>query len=399
MALRGDQINAVSSSVSLTTLSHSSTGDLYQVPPQPILPIEIVEEIISNLPVKFLSQLRCICKSWNSLISDPKFTRRHLRRSNRRILIVRFMNRSRDINYMSYPLPSILKAVTTGGMQLDNPREYGNRNYSIIGSCDGIICRCNFSHELGHSFVVWNPSINKFWELTPLEKPMLEDCDGGRAFHSYGFGYDQLSNSFKLVVIFHYKCCSGSYKSHVMVHTLGSNFWRKIEEFPGIPYCASGNNGICVSGAINWLARGTAGIISLNLGKESYKEFLQPDYGIKVHNLTMEIVRDCLCILTNSKDVWIMKEYGNTKSWTKLFSFPSYFLRDWFPYHRAYGSICVLEDDESLFYSDSGIDIFSYKNGTFRSSSELENPALIKDTQAGIMDMYVEIESLISPLP
>ncbi|XP_057440634.1 F-box/kelch-repeat protein At3g23880-like [Lotus japonicus] len=344
-------------------------------PPQPILPIEIVEEIIIRLPVKFISQLRCVCKSWNALISDPKFARRHLRRFNRRILIVRFENS----HFMSYPLPSVLNAATTGGTRLDNPLKYGNRDYSIIGSCDGIICCSNFSIELGHSFVVWNPSIRKLWELPPLENRVI--------VHSYGFGYDHLLDRFKLVVIW-----PRGYKTHFMVHTLGSNSWRRIQDSPCIPYWASRDYGKFVSGAVNWLTSdGDDGfnfghcIISLDLGKESYQEFLQPDYGIKVYYLTMDVMRDCLCLLANWQDVWVMKEYGNNESWTKLFRLPPSNSFSKIPYYLGNLAVYVSEDYRSLLG-------YNYENGTFRSFDLENKPGKIKD-------MYVEIESLISPCP
>jgi hypothetical protein len=37
------------------------------------------------------------------------------------------------------------------------------------------------------------------------------------------------------------------------------------------------------------------------------------------------VLRDCLCILAHSdtsSDVWLMKEYGNKDSWTKLLCVP-----------------------------------------------------------------------------
>ncbi|XP_057438510.1 F-box/kelch-repeat protein At3g23880-like [Lotus japonicus] len=392
MELGDDQNDAVSSppsTVTLTSLSisDSSTGDIHHAPPpqpqHPIFPVEIVEEIIIRFPVKFLSQLRCVCKSWNALISDPKFARRHLRRLNRRILLVHLRNRSHENHFVSYPLTSVLKPVTTGGTQIDSPLDY-----LIIGSCDGIICCFKFSHKSGYSFVVWNPSIRKFWELPPLENLLLEDCDAdAHTFPSYGFGYDHLSDSFKVIVIFYYVCLA---ETHVMVHTLGSNSWRRIQDSPCIPYWGCCHNGKFVSGAVNWLTgdgedgfnRGH-GIISLDLGKESYQEFLQPDYGIEVDYLTMGVMRDCLCLLANS-DVWVMKEYGNNDSWTKLFSLPSDFWHACCPYILGCNSLCVLEDDETIFFQYRNLDIYNYKSGTFRSSALEYKPGLIEGMYFGI---------------
>ncbi|KAK2406996.1 F-box/kelch-repeat protein [Trifolium repens] len=50
------------------------------------IPFDLVEEILCRLPVKFLLQLRCVCKSWNSLISHHKFAKKHLSMSTTRRL-------------------------------------------------------------------------------------------------------------------------------------------------------------------------------------------------------------------------------------------------------------------------------------------------------------------------
>jgi len=60
------------------------------------------------------------------------------------------------------------------------------------------------------------------------------------------------------------------------------------------------------------------------LGKESYQEISQPDYG-KPNNLTLGIMKDCLCVFSRSDsliEVWLMKEYGNKESWIKLIHLP-----------------------------------------------------------------------------
>jgi len=48
------------------------TGSLTSSPPLPTLAFDLIAEILCRLPVKLLLQLRCLCKSFNSLISDRK---------------------------------------------------------------------------------------------------------------------------------------------------------------------------------------------------------------------------------------------------------------------------------------------------------------------------------------
>jgi hypothetical protein len=50
----------------------------------PTLPFDIVAKILCMLPVKLLMQVQRLCKSFNSIISDPKFAKKHLRLSTKR---------------------------------------------------------------------------------------------------------------------------------------------------------------------------------------------------------------------------------------------------------------------------------------------------------------------------
>ena len=47
------------------------------------LPDELITEVLSFLPVRSLMRLKCVCKSWKTLISDSTFVKLHLKRSAR----------------------------------------------------------------------------------------------------------------------------------------------------------------------------------------------------------------------------------------------------------------------------------------------------------------------------
>jgi hypothetical protein len=151
----------------ISTLTSLSSDNLLCVSPLPTLPFDLVKEILCRLPVKLLCQLRCICKSWNSLISDSKFAKKHLSMSTTRRL--HFLNYSpplRKYIMTSCPLNDIFTScvMSTNITQLEYPLNNRDEDYSldlIVGSCNGIICLARDSLVL-----LWNPSIRKVWHIS-----------------------------------------------------------------------------------------------------------------------------------------------------------------------------------------------------------------------------------------
>jgi F-box interacting protein len=232
--------------------------------------------------------------------------------------------------------------------------------------------------------VLWNPSIRTFKILPPLDNKL---------FSAYSIGYDHCINNYKIVA-----CSLGKGTTEVNVHTLGTDSWKRIQNFPYSPQ--SDGSGIFVSGTINWLAiddvRSSCFTISLDLVKESYQKLLLPDLE-KDSLTTLGVLRDCLCISANSTsvslNVWIMKEYGNKESWTNLYRVPHMEDRVLRHYIKA---MYIFEDEQLLmgFYEWSEclklkLVVYDSKNGT------LEISKIQNITRQG--DPQVYVESLISP--
>ncbi|GAU20092.1 hypothetical protein TSUD_381840 [Trifolium subterraneum] len=338
----------------------------------PSLPFEIVEEILSKLPVKFLMQLKSVCKSWKSLISNPKFAKKHLRVSTTRhhVLITYTTNISRELVVVDYPFSSVSTELTAAaGRQLDFPLSNGNRFKSyIVGSCHGIIC-----FEIDHNFaLLWNPSIRKFMKLPSLENKKQERC-----YTSYGFGYvyDHFNDnySYKVVAVDYY-------------------------DDEGIPLDRPGR---FVSGTVNWLVSNVwhaspSVIISLDLDTESYQEIMLPDHGLKYVVTTLVVFKDCLSIFVVSEtfsDLWLMDEFGNTESWAKLFLISYSFMGDsrCFPYIKP---LFLFEDDQVLLecnieHFSSELAIYNPRDGSFKTTE-------IQNINRSI-DHEVYQESLITP--
>ncbi|XP_058774292.1 putative F-box protein At3g47150 [Vicia villosa] len=194
----------------------------------PHLPFDLVEEILCRLSVKHLLQLRCVCKSWNYLISqDSNFAKKHLRlstSSHNRHHLTRIPNvYPKKFVVCHYPISSIctsgsttrrVKQFTYSVTGILNKENYGHR----ASTCDGIIC-----FKLNESLaVLCNPSIRKFKLLPPLKLPY-------QLFISYTLGYHCFTNNYKIIALNE----TWSRKIEVYVHTLGTDYWRRIPDFLG----------------------------------------------------------------------------------------------------------------------------------------------------------------------
>ncbi|CAJ2663126.1 unnamed protein product [Trifolium pratense] len=362
----------------------TSNGTLTYVPPLPTLPFDLIVEILCRLPVKLLVQLRCLCKSFYSLISDPKFARKHLCLSiKRRRYILSSINDSNKLLFFDSPIPSTSSFTLT---QLNHPFTSENNGYPkplSLSSCDGILC---FVFD-DNSTILWNPSIRKFKLLSPLKNPMKS------VICSSSFGYDHFNENYKVIAI----TFSKDKGNEVNVHALGTDSWRTIEDYP-CPHPIY-RPGVLVSGAVNWMvydaSSNSSVIVSLDLEKESYQKFSHP-YLENDYYSNLGVVEGCLCIFAHWKmlfDVWIMNEYGNKESWTRLYSCVPFTVDRGL--HLRPNALYISKDNQLLmdfyeFNSNKSMFVdYDLKNGTLKSF-EIQNIDRWVDPE-------VYIESLISP--
>jgi F-box interacting protein len=276
------------------------------------------------------------------------------------------------------------------------PLNSSDSHHYAIDSCDGIICftmhECNFKHC---NMVVWNPCTRKFKTLPTLNLP-------SHTLNTlYGFVYDRFTDNYKVIAVACYQY-SNSYKlckTQVKVHTLGTNVWRRIPDFPsenkGIP---EGCVGKFVSGAIHWAIKDHQDndsswvILSLDISFESYQEILQPDYGIdeRLCYFRLGVSRDCLCALAHTNtflDIWIMTDYGKKGSWTKLFTVP---FTEFIDHYYACLLFLYEGNGQALLYFCGKLYVYNYKNGTVKIPE-------IQSLPSTGFSFNVYVESLVSP--
>ncbi|CAI0469139.1 unnamed protein product [Linum tenue] len=292
----------------------------------PILPPELVAEILAWLPVRPLVRFRCVSRSVKTLISSDAFIKSHLRNTkassaakpNR---VERLIVKSEKLGLISYSLGSLHNyRGTQAEIDLARPERFPVTTFvRLLGPCDGLLCA-----RVGGGFVVWNPSHEASTELPMFRSgPWIPG-----SFMCFGFGYDGRLDDYKVVVLVSSKKCddSSAYQTEVQVCGLKSRVWRRIEDFKGVP---GDDVGKVAAGCLHWKAsyvndepRYT--IMSLDLASETYREVMPPEFGEATGLWTLEALDDRLFVMSrNSIDcssaLWMMKEHGVADSWTKLF--------------------------------------------------------------------------------
>ncbi|KAL6513168.1 hypothetical protein OROGR_020654 [Orobanche gracilis] len=303
------------------------------------LPTPLITEILSKLPGKSLLRFRSVARSWRTLIDGQDFINLHLKNSlqnpKHHTLIIKdcflqdgiIMTNEEPFIY-SVDYPTLNRATL-----IYHPFDCGSFEVEILGSCNGLLCLGDRA-----TTVIFNPLTRKYRVLptSDIEMPGYVAKLPHTNSIPYGFGYDQINDYYKLVRIVELSMKNSDiHCSEVKVYSLKANSWRRVRDFPNGYYIG---NRLCwaayVNGCLHWVvvkrpeSDGSQFIVAFDIGREVFKVVPQPKYD-KVDStmfVNVGVLDRCLRVMAIyakvRTDVWIMKEYGVEKSWTKLFSVP-----------------------------------------------------------------------------
>ncbi|CAI9295087.1 unnamed protein product [Lactuca saligna] len=167
---------------------------------------ELIVEIFTRLPPKSLLRFRSLSKSLYTCISSPGFIRLHTFRSPQKI---RFTHENIDNNKIAEvvytlhgedELPLCL-CPKRGyiGITTTIPFPCSNR-FRTVGSCNGTFCL-----KTKNGLTLWNPSIRR--KVRVPECPRSSEL----ALRGIGFGFDPISDDYKIVWISYEKDTSFVY--------------------------------------------------------------------------------------------------------------------------------------------------------------------------------------------
>ncbi|KAK1406724.1 hypothetical protein QVD17_38332 [Tagetes erecta] len=243
------------------------------------LPLDLVEQILVGLDVEDVIQCKSVCKSWQSLISTPRFVKAHLNRA---------YTNDRNNPQLGH------RRIYFSGIRHEDHRFFFNITH-VVGSCNGLLCVSTKNVK----FLVTNPSTREHKKLpTPPYGPYnMRKLSCLRSVVCWGFGYDSSIDDYKVIVGFEKKVKrEGMMLFHVL--TLKSFTWKLIGEVKHYELKFGGRTGTFCGGALHWLMRTyndeNEVIISLDLSTEEFKEIALPDttdliYDCNYHDFTLEM--------------------------------------------------------------------------------------------------------------
>ncbi|XP_014511470.1 F-box/kelch-repeat protein At3g23880-like [Vigna radiata var. radiata] len=349
----------------------------------PVVPEELMAEILSRLPVKDLMRFRCVSTWLNHLVFDPTFVKLHLQRSSKNThILLTFRDYENDESrYCAAPcsLQNLLHNPTS---TVDVSQRF-NHDYTILGVCNGLVClQDSYRGDEFEEYWVrfWNPSTRVMCEDSPHIRIRSGDYNYPYLF-MFGFGYDDWSDRYQVVFL-----DNKSQKLEIRVYCLGDSCWRN--SLTGDAFPALGLHGAYVSGHLNWLALPKCGsgyrwatvtmkeleIFCYDLKNEKCRYLCMPDGLSEVPPdvPVLEVLKGCLCLSHHQGTcfvVWMMKEFGVAKSWTLLLNVSYEHLRIRDPHGLpALPVILCLSEDHNLMllasYDTAEFILYNKKDNT-----------------------------------
>ncbi|XP_055960401.1 F-box/kelch-repeat protein At3g06240 [Mercurialis annua] len=295
-----------------------------------ILPSCLITDILSRLPINTLYDCKCVSKTWNNFISDLFFTQLHLTNSPPGILIKIIRRRGGESR-------QLLLAQINGGntksrfmvekMKFNSEDHLPNYQLEVVNSVNGLICLSG-SILIADQVYICNPILDEHIAINIINNDDSHyKCKG-----SFGFGFCAETAEYKVIHTFNvmesYKIVQNYQEAEV--YTVGTGKWRRIDN-PPCKITSTLPVNTFLNGSIHWINSSDSGgfglVYAFNFGIEKFKEIPLPTVlapkGKKMKRvMKVGVLRDCLCLCSSfskRSDLWVMKEYGVKKSWSKMY--------------------------------------------------------------------------------
>ncbi|KAK4284261.1 hypothetical protein QN277_001116 [Acacia crassicarpa] len=288
------------------------------------LPNELRTEILFHLPIKSLVRLKCVSKSWLSLISNPNFPKLHFQRSPQHYthrfpyIVVSHHQRMRAIDFRMRAIDfSVSPRDDSAAISFDYPSDY---NEFMLASCRGFLLLIH--KEKRDKLLVWNPLTGERKQIL-LPKTQMN-------FELNGFCYDESTDDYFIVLV------SFIVGPAFRIFSIRNNSWNK-EFVINRPETMAPNNplvsGLVVNGVIYWKVSFTeeqgipkVNILALDIKTNQVRRVVPNINDIDLALCNLRLLGESLALVDLAYyeviTVWVMKEGEGESSWTKHMSVP-----------------------------------------------------------------------------
>lgn len=278
------------------------------------LPVDIIIEILSRLPILTIISCKIVQKEWLNLVNSPEFAQLHLSKSlSAPGLAVFELEEGMSSDAEPYTVLEIADELSheESGSYFDTVFDFSFVDDEYIhSSVNGLL------FLMDSNLYICNPITRDYIKLPWPE--CRENLD------QFGFGVSKITGQYKIVKICHHS--SELAASNCDVYTLGTGSWRRSAA--GCPLQLSFDGaGVFFNGNLHWLATDSEmhkQIACFDLETEQFSTFsLPPDHPDELLFCSLCAFGDCLCFCNTDRSddyeivIWLMKEYGDEKSWSE----------------------------------------------------------------------------------
>ncbi|KAM7487336.1 hypothetical protein LguiB_024820 [Lonicera macranthoides] len=284
------------------------------------LPGDIMIDILSRLSVKSLMKFKCVSKSWYALVTNPNFVIIHLNQSN--------LNHSHSLLFLRRR--ELILSTRVYFVSYNTYHAYANLDipyagaFETIGCFNGVLCLNTVDHKLFDThYFLFNPATREFKPIQGYTTTMHKSKRS--KFISIGFGYDPMSNDYKMVRIERVHLVTGQLYYICEVYTLSTNSWRMIDA--GINGTIMDESSLAfVNSYLHW--KGNKNnielLITFDVVNEVFGYIALPDVPPKPSQIccALRVWKDQLALVYHYYDgddirfeMWVMEEYGVNESW------------------------------------------------------------------------------------
>ncbi|KAH6765199.1 hypothetical protein C2S51_016448 [Perilla frutescens var. frutescens] len=335
------------------------------------LPSEIIVDILSRLPILTILGCKFVCKSWLDQLESSEFADLHLPQSVPGLAVFQGPELSKPYKIYEFVEEEDLRR---SAHFCNVVLEFKFPHFAHIhSSVNGLLFMYDQDTRSPASLFVCNPITRDYVTIPPPTECQLLD-------HTFGFGVSKMTDKYKLVKIF--RLCSGSAPPDCEVYTIGTRSWRSIAA--GTPLKYDGNIGAFLNGNLHWLAfdsKECPQISCFDVETELFSILACPPD--RPHDLAyfccFTVLGDNLCVCDNLEDmivIWLMKDYGVEKSWTKeyVIKIPSYVRNQLGKFCGYRFPVKIFEDGDVLIAEEDSSELFCYSN-KYKTIRESTDPA------------------------